>query len=64
MTKEELNKFIGKRVRIIFLDSQRETGILGFAADFSSKYGYKKPGLYYINDLSFRAGIVKKIEEV
>ncbi len=64
MTKEELNKFIGKRVRIIFSDSQTEIGILDFANDFSSEYGYRKPGLYYINDLSFRVGTVKKIEEV
>lgn len=62
-TKNELYKLVGKNVRIIFEDGKTEQGILGFAAEFGSKYGYRKPNKFYINDLSFCVSSVKKIVE-
>ena len=63
ITKNELHQLVGKNVRIIFDDGKTESGILGFAAEFSGKHGYRKPGLFYINNISFRVGCVKRIEE-
>ena len=63
ITKKELYQLVGKNVRITFDNGETENGILGYAAEFSSRYGYRKPRKFYINNLSFCIGNVKRIEE-
>lgn len=62
MSKEELIQYVGKKVFITFKGEERGIfGTLGYVFEFSSKYDYRKPGYFYINNLSFRASIVKKV---
>ncbi len=64
MKKAELLSYVGKKVIIYFKGNERcEYGTLGFADEFSAKHDYRKPGYFYINDISFRVSHVKKVIE-
>lgn len=62
MTKSELMNLVGKKVTVYFKDGDEIHGTLGYVDDFSSKYGYRKPGYFYINNTSFKVSHVKKVE--
>ena len=63
MTKAELMLYVGKKVYIYFKDEDREYGTLGYVNEFSAKYGYRKPNYFYVNIVSFKASIVRKLAE-
>lgn len=63
MTKEELMKFVGKKVFVFF--KGKESGIYGtlnYVDQFSKKYDYRKPGYFYINLTSFKVSHVRKVD--
>ena len=68
MKREILNEYLGKYVLITFFDGcfTRDSmeGKLCYCPEFSEKYGYKKPGYYYIENLCFKASHVKKLRVV
>ncbi len=64
MTKNELMSYVGKKVNIYFKGDERGiNGTLGYANEFSAKHDFRKPGYFYINNLSFKVSCVKKVEE-
>ena len=62
MKKETLNRYIGKKVKVILTDGKIVFGTLGFAKEFSAEYGYRKPNFYYVENWNFRAYMVRRIE--
>ena len=62
MTRKELDKLIGKKVAVITKSGNTYIGILGFASDFSEKYGYRKPNHYYVDTLTFKVSHIKKVK--
>ena len=64
MKKEELMGYVGKKVHILFkYGGEAIYGKLGYADEFSAKHDYRKPGYFYIGNLSFRVSHVRKLEE-
>lgn len=65
MLKAELDKYIGKEVTVVFkrgvLSKDTLNGRLGFAYDYSYKYGWRKPNYYYIDNCNFKASHVKQL---
>ena len=59
MKKEELIKHLGERVSIRFYDGTIKTGTLGYTANFSEEYGYRRPGYFTIEDCDFKVSHVK-----
>lgn len=64
MTIVQLKEHIGENVEIVFFDKRVETGVLGFADDFSAKHDYRKPNYFYINNLSFKVSHIKNFKVV
>ena len=62
ITKTELMKMVGHKVKIQLFDDTEYVGILGFTKEFSSKYGYRKPNYFTINDIDFKVSHIKRIE--
>ncbi len=60
MTKSELMNLVGESVHVYFKDGKCTFGILNYADKFSSKHGYRKPGYFYIGDISFKVSHVTK----
>ena len=65
MTKAELMSYVGKKVTIYFKDSEKSIyGTLEYADDiFVTKYGYRRPNYFYIDDTSFKVSHVRKLKE-
>lgn len=63
MTREKLNSYLGKQVKIQFKDGNTVFGTLGFTKEFSQKYGYRKPNYYTCNLWDFKVSHVKSIRE-
>lgn len=66
MTKQALNKYIGKRVEVTFTDGDVLHGTLGHGMGLGNRI-YNEDTSYYNlpeNNLSFRAYHVKKIKEL
>ena len=64
MTIADLTKFIGKPVCLYFKGHQIPLyGTLGYVDEFSSKHHYRKPGYFYINNMSFKVSAVRKVIE-
>lgn len=64
MTKAELLLYVGKKVYIYFKGGERGIyGKLGYADEFSAKHDYRKPKYFYIGYTSFKASLVRKLEE-
>ena len=62
MTKTELMKLVGKKVRIYFKDREKDVcGTLGYVYEFSEKYGYRKPNYFYIGNTIFKVSYVRKL---
>lgn len=61
MTKAELMRLVGKYMTVVLYDGQELTGILEFIFEFSEKYGFRKPGVFYIGNHAFRVSHVKKV---
>jgi len=58
---KKLNSLIGKAVEVVLFDDKIIKGILGYTAEFSEKYKYRKPGYYTCGDYDFKKSHVKKI---
>ncbi len=61
ITREYLESFIGKKVKVTFWDNDIRVGVLK-----NNKAGvwWECPKWYHIDNLSFRLSHLKKIEEV
>lgn len=59
---ELLNQFLGKNVTITLFDGTILKGTLQFCAKFCKEHGYRKPNYYYIENTSFKASHVTKVE--
>lgn len=64
MKREILNEYLGSYVHITFFDGDIVDGMLTYVPEYSEKYDYKMPGLYYIDRLCFKASCVKKLQAV
>lgn len=62
MKREDLNRYLGKRVRIVLTSGKAIEGVLGFCPEYSPRYCWRSPNYYYINEYSFKASHVKKLE--
>ena len=62
MRKEDLYKCVGQHVKIHFYDGDIMEGVLQYVPEYSIKYKYKKPGLYYIDNLGFKCTHVKYLQ--
>ena len=64
----ELDKYIGKKVRIKFKDNHCFVGYLQYIEEFSSKYDWRKPNMYSITlssgagYISFRKSFVARVD--
>lgn len=63
MKKEELLAYVGKEVTVVFKDGTEEKGVLGYAKEFSTKYNYRKPDCFTLNNWDFKVSHIKKIKE-
>lgn len=64
MTKADLMSYVGKKVYIYFKGDEKGIyGTLGFVDEFSEKHDFRRPGYFYINNLSFNVSCVKKVAE-
>lgn len=64
MKKEELDKYCGYIVDIVFYDGSVACGELKFIPTYSAKYDFRHPGFYYIGNMAFKCSHVKKIKIV
>lgn len=64
ITKEKLDSYIGKEVRVILFDNNELEGVLEYILEFSERYGYRKPGYYNIGNMGFKRSHIKRISEV
>ncbi len=64
MKKDELQTYVGLKVKITFFDNKEEVGILGFTKEFSAKYGFRLPNHFTINNIDFKVSHIKKCERV
>lgn len=64
MTIAQLKEYIGKYVNIEFKDGTSVQGVLGYTPEFSSKFGYRKPGYFTLLQYDFKVSSVKKIKEI
>ena len=64
LRKDELMWYVGKTVKILFKDGETIQGVLGYADEFSSKHGYRKPNYFYIDNISFKVSHMKKLERI
>lgn len=62
MMREDLNRYLGKRVRIVLTSGTAIEGVLRFTPEFNARYNWRPPNYYYINEYVFKASRVKKIE--
>ena len=58
---KKLDSLIGKTVEVVLFDNTVIKGVLGYTAEFSEKYKYRKPSYYTCGDYGFRKSHVKKI---
>ena len=64
MTKIKLMELIGKKVTVYFKRGERGIyGTLNYVDEFSAKHSYRKPGYFYIDNISFKASHVRKLAE-
>lgn len=64
MTKTELMKYVGKKVHIYFIGSEKGIyGTLRYADEFSEKHDYRKPNYFYINHTSFKVSHILWVVE-
>ena len=61
---KKLDGLIGKTVEVVFFDGATATGILGYAPEFSAKYGYRKPNFYNCGAWIFRKSHIKRIRRL
>lgn len=61
MKKFDLLMYVGNKVHVFLYDGSILYGVLGYVYDFSSKYDYRKPNYFYIDNISFRASYVLKV---
>ncbi len=58
---KKLDSLIGKAVEVVLFDNTVIKGVLGYTAEFSEKYKYRKPSYYTCGNYDFRKSHVKKI---
>lgn len=63
MTKLELLNLVGKKVKVYLKDREKSFyGTLGYVDEFSEKYGFRKPGYFFIGNTSFKVSHIRKTE--
>ena len=63
MTRAELLNLVGKKVQVYFKDGERGIyGTLGYVKEFSEKYGFRKPGYFFIGNTQFKVSHIRKVE--
>ena len=63
MTRAELLKLVGMKVKVYFKDREKSIcGTLGYVKEFSEKYGFRQPGYFFIGNTSFRVTHIRKVE--
>ena len=60
-TRRELDNYIGKNVDVTLFDGSTLSGVLGYTAEFSEKYSWRKPGCFTIDKYDFKASHVINI---
>lgn len=63
MKKSELKELVGEEITVVLFDDKELTGKLIYVEEFSEKYGFRKPGLFYIGNVGFRVSHLKKVIE-
>lgn len=64
MTKADLMRYIGKKVHIYLKDRAIKDGLHGtleYIDEYSEKYGFRKPGYFYIGNVSFKVTYIRKL---
>lgn len=64
MKKSELKKLVGSEIKVVLFNDKEFTGKLSYVEEFSEKYGFRKPGLFYIGNIGFRVSHLKKVKHV
>lgn len=64
MTIKQLSGYVGSNVEITFYDGKTKKGVLGYSKEFSAKYGYRKVGYFYIDNLCFKVSHIKKLHVI
>ncbi len=59
-----LDGCLGCMVEITLFDGEVRRGQLGYAEELSEKYGFRKPGMYYLGNLSFYKKHIKSIKKI
>ena len=68
MTRENMMDLVGREVTTLFKDGGKTTGVLEYIPEFSSKYGFRKPKMFSIQDKftgeswSFKVSHVKQVD--
>lgn len=60
----DLMEYVGKNVRLYFIDGSIREGRLEYIPSYSEVFNYKRPKHFYINDYGFRSYNVEKAEEI
>lgn len=58
---KKLDSLIGKAVEIVLFNNTVIIGVLGYTAEFSAKYDYRKPNYYTCGRWDLRKSHIKKI---
>ena len=61
MTIEQLKKYIGQIVEIVFTDNSHIAGELGYTPEYSAKYGYRKSNYFTVNNCDFKVSHIKAL---
>ena len=62
LTRELLESYVGKDVRITFFDDDVREGVLELGMGIGNGFIVQKPKMYTIGDLSFRLSHIKTLE--
>ncbi|MGN0581396.1 MAG: hypothetical protein ACI4KB_01690 [Oscillospiraceae bacterium] len=64
MKRAELMQHVGKEVALTFDDGRELVGTLGYTAEFSEEYKFRRAKFFTIDNWDFRAGQVTKVQEL
>lgn len=62
LTRELLESFAGKKVKVVFFDNTTREGVLALGMGIGNGFIVQKPKMYTIENLCFRLSHIKSIE--
>lgn len=62
LTRELLESFMGKKVKVVFFDNTTREGVLAIGMGIGNGFIVQKPKMYTIENLCFRLSHIKSIE--